>query len=281
MLNIIKSDIFRIIRGKAIYVAIIVMMIMAVSSIIGMAPGRIGIVSTNTQIMEDSTKNQELQEKINNTSSLLETRKIIKESEEFELDRQIIGANINLYYIFIVIVFIIICVDLSDSTVKNTLSSAISRKKYYLSKLVTSLILGTIIILINNYAIYFLNIAINGIKFSTNFIEFTKLTLLQLPSMYGIMSLLVCIAFITRKKAIYNSIAIPLIIVVQLILMGIIALFKLDSSIMTNWEIQYILSNLVENPTIEYIIKTFLLGAAYILIFNIIGYISFKKAEIK
>ena len=281
MLNIIKSDIFRIIRGKAIYVAIIVMMIMAVSSIIGMAPGRIGIVSTNTQIMEDSTKNQELQEKINNTSSLLETRKIIKEYEEFELDRQIIGANINLYYIFIVIVFIIICVDLSDSTVKNTLSSAISRKKYYLSKLVTSLILGTIIILINNYAIYFLNIAINGIKFSTNFIEFTKLTLLQLPIMYGIMSLLVCIAFITRKKAIYNSIAIPLIIVVQLILMGIIALFKLDSSIMTNWEIQYILSNLVENPTIEYIIKTFLLGAAYILIFNIIGYISFKKAEIK
>ena len=281
MLNIIKSDIFRIIRGKAIYVAIIVMMIMAVSSIIGMAPGRIGIVSTNTQIMEDSTKNQELQEKINNTSSLLETRKIIKESEEFELDRQIIGANINLYYIFIVIVFIIICVDLSDSTVKNTLSSAISRKKYYLSKLVTSLILGTIIILINNYAIYFLNIAINGIKFSTNFIEFTKLTLLQLPSMYGIMSLLVCIAFITRKKAIYNSIAIPLIIVVQLILMGIIALFKLDSSIMTNWEIQYILSNLVENPTTKYIIKTFLLGAAYILIFNIIGYVSFKKAEIK
>ena len=281
MLNIIKSDIFRIIRGKAIYVAIIVMMIMAVSSIIGMAPGRIGIVSTNTQIMEDSTKNQELQEKINNTSSLLETRKIIKEYEEFELDRQIIGANINLYYIFIVIVFIIICVDLSDSTVKNTLSSAISRKKYYLSKLMTTLILGTILILINNYAIYFLNIAINGIKFSTNFIEFTKLTLLQLPIMYGIISLLVCIAFITRKKAIYNSIAIPLIIVVQLILMGIIALFKLDSSIMTNWEIQYILSNLVENPTIEYIIKTFLLGAAYILIFNIIGYISFKKAEIK
>lgn len=281
MLNIIKSDIFRIIRGKAIYVAIIVMMIMAISSIIGMAPGRIGIVSTNTQIMEDSTENQELQEKINNTSSLLETRKIIKEYGEFELDRQIIGANINLYYIFIVIVFIIICVDLSDSTVKNTLSSAISRKKYYLSKLMTTLILGTILILINNYAIYFLNIPINGIKFSTNFIEFTKLTLLQLPIMYGIISLLVCIAFITRKKAIYNSIAIPLIIVVQLILMGIIALFKLDSSIMTNWEIQYILSNLVENPTTKYIIKTFLLGAAYILIFNIIGYVSFKKAEIK
>ena len=145
----------------------------------------------------------------------------------------------------------------------------------------TTLILGTILILINNYAIYFLNIPINGIKFSTNFIEFTKLTLLQLPIMYGIISLLVCIAFITRKKAIYNSIAIPLIIVVQLILMGIIALFKLDSSIMTNWEIQYILSNLVENPTTKYIIKTFLLGAAYILIFNIIGYVSFKKAEIK
>lgn len=277
----IKSDLFRILRGKSIYVAIFVMFLMAVSSIIGMAPGRIGIVSTNTEIMEDSMENQELQEKINNTSSLLETRKIIKEYGEFELDRQIIGANINLYYVFIVIVFIVVCVDLSDSTVKNTLSSAISRKKYYASKLMTSLILGTVMILLNNYGIYFLNIAINGIKFSTNWIEFTKLTLMQLPIIYGAISLLVCIAFITRKKAIYNSIAIPLIIAIQLILMGIIALFHLDSSIMTNWELQYILSNLAGNPTTEYFLKTFLLGIGYTVLFNIIGYVSFRRAEIK
>lgn len=258
MLNIIKSDLYRILRGKVIYIAIIIMLVMAITSVIGMSPGRIGIVINNIETSEESIENQELQEKLNNTSSLAETRKIMKEyGGEFELDKQILGANINLYYIFIAIVFIVICVDLSDNTVKNTLSSAISRKKYYLSKLITSLILGTAIIIINNYAIYFLNIVLNGTKFSSDFIEFTKLTLIQLPILYGIISILVCIAFLSKKKALYNGIAIPLIMGIQLLLMAIIALFRLDATIMTNWEVQYILSNLVKNPTNEYIIKTF------------------------
>lgn len=281
MLNIIKSDLFRIVRGKAIYISIIIMIIMLITSIIGMAPGRIGIVVTNSEIRKETGENSELQEKISDTSSLLETRKILKEYGEFELDRQIIGANSNLYYIFIVVVFTIVCADLSGGTVKNTLSSAISRKKYYLSKLIISLILGTIIIFINNYAIYFLNILINGVKFSTDFVEFTKLTIIQLPIMYGIISVLVCIAFVTKRKAIYNSIAIPLIIVIQLILMSIITLFRLDSTIMTNWEFQYILSNLAENPENIYILKTTLLGVGYMILFNIVGFYSFKKAEIK
>lgn len=281
MLNIIKSDLFRIVRGKAIYISIIIMIIMLITSIIGMAPGRIGIVVTNSEIRKETGENSELQEKISDTSSLLETRKILKEYGEFELDRQIIGANSNLYYIFIVVVFTIVCADLSGGTVKNTLSSAISRKKYYLSKLIISLILGTIIIFINNYAIYFLNILINGVKFSTDFVEFTKLTIIQLPIMYGIISVLVCIAFVTKRKAIYNGIAIPLIIVIQLILMSIITLFRLDSTIMTNWEFQYILSNLAENPENIYILKTTLLGVGYMILFNIVGFYSFKKAEIK
>lgn len=281
MLNIIKSDLFRIVRGKAIYISIIIMIIMLITSIIGMAPGRIGIVVTNSEIRKETGENSELQEKISDTSSLLETRKILKEYGEFELDRQIIGANSNLYYIFIVVVFTIVCADLSGGTVKNTLSSAISRKKYYLSKLIISLILGTIIIFINNYAIYFLNILINGVKFSTDFVEFTKLTIIQLPIMYGIISVLVCIAFVTKRKAIYNSIAIPLIIVIQLILMSIITLFRLDSTIMTNWEFQYVLSNLAENPENIYILKTTLLGVGYMILFNIVGFYSFKKAEIK
>lgn len=281
MLNIIKSDLYRILRGKAIYLAIIFMLVMVTTSIIGMSPGRIGIVVTNNEISEENAENQELQEKLNNTSSLTETRKIMKEYGEFELDKQIVGANINLYYIFIVIIFVVICVDLSDSTVKNTLSSAISRKKYYLSKLITSLLLGTGIVLINNYVIYFLNIIINGAKFASDFIEFTKLTLIQLPILYGIISILVCIAFLCKKKALYNGIAIPLIMGIQLLLMAMIALFRLDATIMTNWEVQYILTNLVENPTNEYIIKIILLGIAYIVGFNLIGYYSFKKTEIR
>lgn len=282
MLNIIKSDIFRIIRGKTLYIALIVMIAMVIMSLIGMSAGRIGIVMSNSELgTEENIQNSELEERIKNTSSLIETRKIVKEYGEFELDKEIVGANINLYYIFIAIVFIVICVDLADSTVKNTLSSAISRKKYYLAKLIECLLLGTVFILINNYGIYFLNIVINGSKFSSDFVEFTKLTIIQLPILYGLISALVCIAFVVKKKSIYNGISIPLIMGIQLILMGIIALFRLDSTIMTNWEAQYMLGNLVNNPTNEYVIKSILLGIGYVLVFNITGYISFKKTEIK
>lgn len=38
MLNIIKSDLYRILRGKAIYIAIILMLVMAGFSVFGMSP---------------------------------------------------------------------------------------------------------------------------------------------------------------------------------------------------------------------------------------------------
>lgn len=281
MLNIIKSDIFRIMRGKAIYVALIILMASVVVSLVAMSPGYIGINMSVGKSEELSMQEKEMLEKLREAKTLKETREITKEYGEFELDKQILGTNINLYYFFIVVVFILICVDLSDNTVKNTLSSAISRKKYYLSKLVLSLLIGTILILINNYATYFLNTMINGSKFSSDLLEFTKITILQLPILYGIISILVCIAFITRKKSMYNGISIPLIMVIQLILMGVISLFRLDSGILTNWEAQYIISNLVDKPTTEYIVKTILLGIGYTIIFNIIGYTVFKKSEIK
>ena len=280
MLNIIKSDLFRVVKGKGIYIAIFMMIFMITMSIIGMSPGYIGISSNIVETSNESTKTEEMEERIYNAKTLKEERQIIKEYGGFELDKQIIGANCNLYYIFIVIVFVVICVDLSDSTAKNTLSSAISRKKYYLSKLVTSLLLGTIIILLNNYCMYFLNIIINGKEFSSNFMEFTKLTVIQFPILYGIISILVCISFTSKKKSLYNGISIPLLMIVQLILLGMISLLKIDPSIM-EFEVQNILSNIVINQESKYIIRAFIMGTIYTLGFNIIGYYLFKKTEIK
>lgn len=283
MLNIIKSDLYRIFRGKGIYIAIIFMFLMIEMSIFVMTPGFIG-----TTVMTDGETNQvmsqedlALMEEVSKANNILDIREIMKEHATFNLDKQIIGANINLYYVFIVIVFIIICVDLSDSTAKNTLSSAISREKYYISKVCTVMIIGILITLLNNFGIYFLNIIFNGKSFSSDFMEFTKCTIIQFPVILGMLSILIGIAFITKKKSLFNGISIPLLIVVQLILQGAIAIFHLKSTIMTNWELQYMISNLANNPATEYIIKTILLGIFYVIIFNLLGYYSFKKTEIK
>lgn len=279
MLNMIKADLYRIFKGKAIYITLIILLSLISLSCFTMSPGHIGIATMKDT--SDTIYDEELKQKLNETNSIIETRRLVKEYSSYPIDKLQLGANINLYYFFIIVVAIVLVTDLSTSTAKNTLSSAISRKKYYASKLITCLLLGTELILINNYASYFLNIIMNGSKFSAGILEITKLTILQLPILYSIISLLVCLGFCFKKSANFNSITIPLIIIIQLIIMGIASLFHFDASQLLNYELQYILANLVTNPTTTYLIKTTLLALIYIIGFTAIGYTIFKKSEIK
>lgn len=278
MLNIIKSDLYRLFRGKAVYIVSAIIIFLSVISIITLSPGHVGIATNSMDISLDNT---ELLAKISTVKSLGEFRDVMKSIGTFALDKDIIGQNVNLYYVFIVVVVIILTVDFSNKSIKNTLSSAISRRKYYFSKLILILGLCTFFVLLNNYFTYFLNLAVNGKEFSSSFVEITKLTIYQIPLLYGIISLLVCFAFAFMKTSTFNTVSIPFIMVFQLVASGIIALFRLKTDIFYNYEIQYALSNLANNPTNSYIIKCIILGIIYIVVFNVIGYNLFKKAEIK
>lgn len=280
MINIIKSDIYRIFRGKAIYIAIVIMMVMIVISCYELSPGYIGMTSISDQQTESTEKlTKEDMGIIIESRSLKKMREIMKKYP-YELDKEIIGANANLYYIFIIIIVVVLSSDFSNSCIKNSISSAISRKKYYLSKLSLSFVLCTGLIILNNYGAYFLNLIMNNKAFSSSLGEIAKCTLYQLPILYGIMSVLVGLCFIVKKTSVFNTISIPLLLVSQLALSGIIKLFSLKPNIV-NYEFQVALGNLINNPTNEYLIRCTILGIIYILLFNLIGYYSFKKAEIK
>ncbi len=279
MLNIIKSDLYRVFKGKSIYVAIIIILILASVSCFSMSPGHIGMTTSSAE--QPLIKDEEILNQVYETDSILETRELMKEYGAYPLDKAQLGANANLYYFFIIVVVIVLVTDLSNSTAKNTLSSAISRKKYYMSKLITCIGLGTFLVLVNNYGSYLINLIMNGKEFSAGILEITKLTILQLPILYGIISMLVCIGFCFRKTGTFNSITIPLIIVMQLFIMGCSSLFHLDANNILNYEFQYIISNLITNPSNTYILKTLILAVFYIVIFNVIGYSVFKKTEIK
>lgn len=278
MLNIIKSDLYRLFRGKAIYIVSAIIIFLSIISIITLSPGHVGLSTGSSNLSLD---NAELLAKISTANSLKEFRDILKSVGTFALDKEVVGQNVNLYYAFIVVVVIVITVDFSNKSIKNTLSSAISRRKYYFSKLLLILGICTFFVLLNNYFTYFLNLAVNGKEFASSFMEITKLTIYQIPLIYGIISLLVCFAFSFRKTSTFNTISIPFIMVFQLVVGGIITLFRLKADIFYNYEIQYALSNLANSPTNSYIIKCMILGIIYTLVFNFIGYNLFKKAEIK
>ena len=278
MLNIIKSDLYRIFKQKAIYIVIAILIFLALVSSITMSPGNIGISMGSTNLDINDT---EFIEQLSNVKSLTGFRDLMKSKGAFPLDKDIIGNNANMYYFFIVVVVIVLVTDFSNKSIKNTLSSAITRKKYYFSKLILILVLGTILILFNNYINYFFNLIINGNEFVTPILEFTKLSILQLPLLYGMISLLVCIACIFRKTSLFNTISIPFVMVVQLIGMAIINIFKIKADWFLDYEFQFALSNLVNNPTNQYVITCTVIGIIYIIVFNVIGYYAFKKAEIR
>lgn len=277
MINLIKSDLYRIFKGKAIYITLAIVIIIGIVSCVGMSSGYIG-VSTGSKL---TSFDKETTIALNEANNLIEYRNIIKSHGSFELDRQIIGQNGNLYYLFIVIVVISLSTDFSNKSIKNTLSSAITRKQYYLSKLVLIAFLGTLFVLFNNYFSYFLNLIINGDNFSMPFMETVKITLLQLPLLYGIISLLVCFAFVLQKTALFNTVSISFIILLQTLIIGITNLFKINLNGFYDYEFQSALSKLTDYPTNNYIIICTMLGIVYIFLFNIIGYSIFKKCEIK
>lgn len=277
MFNIIKSDLYRIFKGKAIYFAILAVVVMLVVNAIGISAGHIGISTSSNINVEDTEFIAELQK----ANTLKKVREVMKKDGAYPLDQDVIGANANLYYIFIVIVVITLCSDFSNKSIKNTLSSAISKKKYYLSKTILIFGICTFIVLFNNYFFYLLNILINGKAFSSNLLDITKYTFLQFPIIYGIISLLICFAFIFKKTSSFNTISIPFVMVLQLMVIGITNLFHIEANWFYNYEFQFVLTNLVNSPTSTYILKCVFLGIFYIIIFNAVGYYAFKNAEIK
>lgn len=279
MFNIIKSDFYRLFKGKAIYIAFLIMAVMLGLSIYELQPGYVGVTGGGLEQMYGEDPEEITDMRDMDVQSLAEARKMYKQYP-YKLDKAILGTNANLYYLFIIIIAVIISADFSKRTVKNTIASAVSRRKYYFSKLICCILTCTMLVLLNNYGMYIVNRLVNGENFSSNLETITRVTFYQLPIMYGIISLLVCISVMVKKGSAFNAISIPLLIVAQLLLTLFVKIFKVKNDIF-NYEYQTVLGKLAGSPENYYIIRCVMLGIIYIAIFNVIGYYSFKKAEIK
>ncbi len=273
MMNQMKADLFRIFKGKAIFITLILFLVMTFSSVYMLSPGHIGFSMGSASMSEEEIA---VYGQLNN---IFELREYQLKHQAFDLDRACIGQNNNLYYFFIVIVILVLCTDFSNKTIKNAISTSTSRKQYFLSKTLLIFFLCTGLILLSNYGTHVMNLLINGKKFTTSLYTITKLTIYQLPLLYGIISLLCCMGFIIRRLSLFNGISIPFLMVFQLMLMSICAITG-NNHIM-NYEFQTALDFLVNHPTNKFILECVLLGCSYIVLFNALGYYSLKKADIK
>lgn len=284
MINMIKADFYRLVRSKAIYIGVIIMLLMIGSSIYLVEPGAMGV----TGAVADSEEDEEWEEapysnmtyEEMSSLSTSEMRELALKRKDYKLDKDILKENMNMYYIFIFVVAILLTVDFSGGCVKNTLSSAISRNRYYFSKLVFIILCCTVLFFMNTYISYFANIIFNNKNIASSIGTVTKITLLQMPEVLALTSVLMGIAFMVKKTSIFNTISIPLMMLVQTAMGFIVMIFHLNEKIF-NYDFQVMFRRLAENPSDGYLRNSYLLCGAVIIVFNALGYLSFKKAEIK
>lgn len=287
MLNMIKADFYRTVRVKAIYIGIAIMLLMLSASIYMVLPGSIGatLAPADVSYSDEISSDTALDESVENAQedgieSIQDLRNYMLKIDGLEVDKSIISQNINLYYIFIFFGAVIIASDFSTSAVKNTLSSTIDRRKYFFSKLAFLTICCFVIFLVNNYTAYFGNLIFNGEKVASSLGEVTKSSIMQIPVILALISIINGIAFLTRKTSLFNTVTIAFIMVFQLLMTSFIHIFSIDSKVM-KYELQSMMTYIIYQPTAEYMIRSYLICAAIIIIFNTIGYFTFKKSEIK
>lgn len=276
MINMMRADFYRLMRSKVFYIAIVVMLLMIGCSIYFVQPGHImafGISETDTGI-----SSQSLDEAA--SLSMSELRELMLHAEGYQLDKDILAANMNLYYIFIFIAAIVLTVEFSSGGVKNTLSSAISRNKYFFSKILFVNICCVALFFLNTFIVYYSNIIFNSRNLASDIETVTKISLLQLPAILAFISVLTGIGFIVKKTAGFNTITILFMTIVQFLFTLCIKVCKMKETFM-DYEFQTMISKLANDPSDRYILYSYLYCAAVIVVFNLLGYMFFKKAEIK
>lgn len=279
MINMIKADLYRIFKNVGIYIALAIMILTIGLSIYLVTPGTVGQMSvgdiSTVQSAELPLTYEELE-----SLSISEFREKMLSVEGYALDRDMLTTNMNMYYVFIFVAALAVTIDFSSGSVKNTLTSAISKRKYFLSKTVIIFGICIIFFFLNTYISYFANLIFNGKNLSSSLWTVTSITLVQLPAALALISILSGIAFMARKTAVYNMVTIPFVMVFQLLMGAAVKVLGLNQKYVY-YELQIMFGKLANNPSDSYMIKSYIVCAVIIALFNIAGYVVFRKAEIK
>ncbi len=282
MLNLVRADLFRIVRSKSIYLIFLVMIVMAVLSAALKCPGVIG--KSNISTNDDLNKISEEIEEPDNVKEIFEMINNNKSDEaKKKLPLEVIGSNMNLYYLIVFIVYAVLTADFSNKCIKNTLSSVTNRKMYFVSKMAVIFGIAILLIFMNTFVFFGINYILNGTRYSCSLLTALKATAVQLPLLLGLTSVLILIVYMTRSGVLYNSIAIAGVLLFQLIitLTYEITKLKIFDTFMRNYEIQEALYKLAYAPEQKHTIICTIAGLGMILASSLIGYNVFKRSEIK
>jgi ABC-type transport system involved in multi-copper enzyme maturation permease subunit len=257
MLNIMRSDLYRITKGKCLYITLIIFLTLTV--IQAVFPGRV-------------------------FWGLKPLVNIPAELDGMHSHLAVMVSADNIIYIMLSIIFVLAATDFSSGAVKNTLSSGVSRTKLYLSKLM----LGSLIcIIMYASAIFLSTLAVTLITgFGGTFSFAYMLSVLipfaaQLVMLIGVISIGISIIFITKKGAALNAIYLSFFIGITTIIVLIARATGYEFLVKYDFVLNLQSLADVENMAAVDIFRALVIGMAFTVICTSIGILAFKKSEIK
>jgi len=284
MLNIIKADLYRIFRGKGIYITLAIFIITLVLNVT--TKDDIGIMLTRTPV--DVPYETFVDAPHFGEGAMI--RIITGKSAPF-----ILATNTdNLIFFLLPFIVFLIAADFTGGTVKNLLSSGVNRVKYYSAKLI--LIGGTCIaLMILNLIVIIVTATIaNGFRGNFDFEFIYQIVKMYTPQLF-LLFVFGCIGifliFTLKNSVALNTIYIAYV-VAPMIILSILQTMSERSETFKIFENAPAYDLVINMKTFAYtsgidqfmlpnLSRTLILGSIYIILCTIGGILLFRKAEIK
>lgn len=214
----------------------------------------------------------------------------IPEGVTYSKDIMFLSTNMNFYFFLLMPVFSIVIGEFTNNIVKNTISSAVNKSRYFVYKYIICMVYGVLVFLFSNFLFYGLRTLFHPANDPNGaFDVFVSRMMSQLPLIIALLSVFIMVAFLLRKGAAYNSALMltPFLFMLVVGILGEIPGVK-DSSLLLKLE-KYELSQTFMHLGIRDTILDFSNFYRNVLIICavatigsfLIGYYTFKKRELR
>ena len=202
--------------------------------------------------------------------------------ESIKMDIRQTATNFSFYFYLVIPVFTIISGEFGEHTVKNSITSAFSKRGFYVAKFCFAFVYTMLCFIAANYLFYFINKAVNGEEYSSPIGEYSKALFAQVPLFMAVVAVFIFLAFLLRKGSAFNAVTLisPILYTSVLLALYSIESTKKIATKLLNYELSVMIGKLAIDGTDSYKAKCYAVSAVVIVLSFVLGYFSWTKREI-
>jgi ABC-type transport system involved in multi-copper enzyme maturation permease subunit len=273
MTNLIRSDIYRILRGKGLYITLGIFLAIIVIQVAGGANMNAGVDPAAFEMLEmEDFENLSMADFFHSPTGA-------------EAPFQVMAASANILYFLLPLIIFISAADFSSGAAKNTLASGVSRCRYYGAKVILSCICCALLLLVYLLLSTLLATLINGFggAFDGEYIgSVLKIFFAQLWLCIACACVINFIVFAFRRTAAAIGATIAFILAPSMVMLVLMFANEWFENLF-DYDLPSAIGALarVNGMSSGDIAKLLAVGAGYIAAASIGGFMLFRKAEIK